>query len=962
MKKKYASFLVIWFLFANLISFSQTNQGSTSATLLKDWLEPANIAGYTLYGYDLPCLAETFPFKESFDSITFPPACWLNIKTAGTGVPGTWDRQTAGIHPACSPHSGAAMARFDSRDYGAGTKGFLATTQIAMTSDQYEVHFWMYRDDGYSNNPDLVNVYYDTLPNTANATLLGTVHRYFGLSPAETTPNQWYEYIFNVPPGSSGIAYIIFEGVSLSGNSMFIDDITVKPIFLCPNSSTAEQEPCGADLNGGCNMANPVFDSITLGETKCGTAYSTTSFRDTDWYTFTLEHKTNVTLSGSAEFPMQIGIIASPCPQGPFIASGTGIAYAVSSVNVTLNIGTYYVFVAPSGLVNDTCGYENMYWVALTGISCFVEDFPFRESFEGTPFAPPCWTNAKTAGTGTPGTWDRQMAGIHPACAPHSGAAMARFNSFDYPGGTTAILVTPQLAIPSDQYEVHFWMYRDNGYPSNADRLKVYYSTSQSTMNAILLGTVNRSNTLPPAVVTANQWYEYMFNMPVGSSGNAYIVFEGVSANGNSIYIDDVKVKAIFNCPGGSSAELELCGQDLNGGCNMATPAFEPITLGQTKCGTTWGDGITRDTDWFIFTMNQTMEVTFTVSAEFPVFTGFVAAPCPVDSFLVSNFGTAVPPISITSTLTSGTYYAFVAPQDWSVVFTCEEDSKYWAALTGINYSCYKPTNVNVPFLTATVVAVSWTAPSPAPGNGYEYEIRTSGDPGSGTEGLAASGTTAAGVVSATIFGLDPSTFYNVYVRSNCGGQGFSLWSDPAFFQTPFIAVSMTVEDSVANGESRCYDALETLTFAGEGTSFVVSGGSSVEMIAGLNILYLPGTRVMSGAYMHGRIAPVGPFCLPSAIKAVEGLENEFPVASEHSFFRIYPNPTTGVFSLELYGIDNSSELQVEIYGLLGEFMLSKNLQGQRKYEFSLAGKPNGVYFIRVVSGRFAGTGKIIKQ
>ena len=65
---------------------------------------------------------------------------------------------------------------------------------------------------------------------------------------------------------------------------------------------------------------------------------------------------------------------------------------------------------------------------------------------------------------------------------------------------------------------------------------------------------------------------------------------------------------------------------------------------------------------------------------------------------------------------------------------------------------------------------------------------------------------------------------------------------------------------------------------------------------------------------------------------------------------------------MELKGADEVTEIRVEIHGMHGENVFSADLKGQRKYDFSLAGKPVGVYFIRVVTGKYAGTGKIIKQ
>ena len=135
-------------------------------------------------------------------------------------------------------------------------------------------------------------------------------------------------------------------------------------------------------------------------------------------------------------------------------------------------------------------------------------------------------------------------------------------------------------------------------------------------------------------------------------------------------------------------------------------------------------------------------------------------------------------------------------------------------------------------------------------------------------------------------------------------------------------------------------------------------------MIAGQNIIYYPGTRVEYGGYLHGYIASGGPWCGAKSATIAEVSEEEpesFPVP-EKSFFSIYPNPTTGGFFLELKGIEETAELKVEMYDMLGERVLTTELQGQMKYNLSLTGKPVGVYFIRVVSGKLAGTGKIIKQ
>ncbi|RZJ65381.1 MAG: T9SS type A sorting domain-containing protein [Flavobacterium sp.] len=98
--------------------------------------------------------------------------------------------------------------------------------------------------------------------------------------------------------------------------------------------------------------------------------------------------------------------------------------------------------------------------------------------------------------------------------------------------------------------------------------------------------------------------------------------------------------------------------------------------------------------------------------------------------------------------------------------------------------ACGAPGNVAASALTSSSANLSWVAPATAPTGGYQYELRTSGTVGSGATGLVSSGNLAAGVVSQPFSTLSPATNYTFYVRSNCGGSGFSTWSSVAFATT----------------------------------------------------------------------------------------------------------------------------------------------------------------------------------
>ncbi len=160
------------------------------------------------------------------------------------------------------------------------------------------------------------------------------------------------------------------------------------------------------------------------------------------------------------------------------------------------------------------------------------------ESFDNTTFPPTGWTRTSSGTL----TWARLTAGVFPSQSPHSGAGEANFNSW-YVSSGSADLVTPAISfVGGTGIQVSFWMYRDNGYLSTADKVDVYVNTSATSTGGTLLGTVNRATNLTPTV-SANGWNQYTFVVPsTFTTATNYIIFKGTSQFGNDIFIDDVSI------------------------------------------------------------------------------------------------------------------------------------------------------------------------------------------------------------------------------------------------------------------------------------------------------------------------------------------------------------------------------------------------------------------------------------
>lgn len=106
--------------------------------------------------------------------------------------------------------------------------------------------------------------------------------------------------------------------------------------------------------------------------------------------------------------------------------------------------------------------------------------------------------------------------------------------------------------------------------------------------------------------------------------------------------------------------------------------------------------------------------------------------------------------------------------------------------------TCNPPSSLASSSINGNSATVSWTPSNPIPSSGYQYYINTSNvAPGSTT---TPSGNTSG--TSVVINGLNPTTLYYVWVRSNCGSSQ-SSWTNSINFTTT-IPTGCTV---AANGQ-----------------------------------------------------------------------------------------------------------------------------------------------------------------
>jgi hypothetical protein len=78
--------------------------------------------------------------------------------------------------------------------------------------------------------------------------------------------------------------------------------------------------------------------------------------------------------------------------------------------------------------------------------------------------------------------------------------------------------------------------------------------------------------------------------------------------------------------------------------------------------------------------------------------------------------------------------------------------------------------------------------------------------------------------------------------------------------------------------------------------------------------------------------------------------------------FRLYPNPTSAAFTLELAREPDGNPVRFEIYNLMGEIVQKDEFHSGRIHDYSLGNCKPGIYMVRVSQNGITGTGKIIRQ
>jgi len=167
----------------------------------------------------------------------------------------------------------------------------------------------------------------------------------------------------------------------------------------------------------------------------------------------------------------------------------------------------------------------------------------------------------------------------------------------------------------------------------------------------------------------------------------------------------------------------------------------------------------------------------------------------------------------------------------------------------------------------------------------------------------------------------------------------------------------------INNGQSECYDATGTITVAGSGTTVEVQAGGEATFIAGINIQFQPGFHAHSGSDCNAYITLTGDYC--SSQQSMIGNPDDIYELEEINFDKestvnIYPNPTTGHFTIDFMGKVTTSE--IKLFDLQGNMLIELSPTEQLKQEMDISHLQMGMYIIAIKTADDVITRKVIKN
>lgn len=302
--------------------------------------------------------------------------------------------------------------------------------------------------------------------------------------------------------------------------------------------------------------------------------------------------------------------------------------------------------------------------------------------------------------------------------------------------------------------------------------------------------------------------------------------------------------------------------------------------------------------------------------------------------------------------------------------------------------TCERPTNLAVSNITSSSVDLSWDT-EPNASNGYIWYVFERGD-SPVTDTPVATGTTPAGITTATATGLASGLAFDFYVRADCDTDGLSQFSGPIKFSSIPACGGKFYDTGGPNyfyGDNEDITTVISPEVAGDAVTVTFISFDVEDEFDALYVYDGPDTN--SPMISSGNPATYSGF--PAG--GYYGIDNPGPFTSTHSSgaltfvflssefgmypgweadvtcaalgtddnliegFSFYPNPNNGMLNLKsVNNIEN-----VTFYNILGQRVITRIVNATTS-QLDVSTLKTGIYFMKVTVNGQLGTYRVIKN
>ncbi len=176
----------------------------------------------------------------------------------------------------------------------------------------------------------------------------------------------------------------------------------------------------------------------------------------------------------------------------------------------------------------------------------------------------------------------------------------------------------------------------------------------------------------------------------------------------------------------------------------------------------------------------------------------------------------------------------------------------------------------------------------------------------------------------------------------------------------------LNVADTIiASNKVACFDAIQNIFVAGNGSGFLVQEGGYAQFISGGKIVFQSGTTVVHGGALHARITTDSTFCSDGNYHPVSwtgksvnnGWTDQISFLSD---LHVFPNPSTGIFTIST-SVPTTSETIIEICNPEGICLMRSSFPDKPSMSINISDRHPGIYFVRMLHREKIQSVKIIK-